>query len=47
MNDSATVLAFVQEGDLWSYSPGNGKVNQVSVSEKLKTEIFVIPESSQ
>ena len=29
MNDSATVIAFVQEGDLWSYSPGNGKVNQV------------------
>lgn len=29
MNDSATVVAFVQEGDLWSYSPGNGKVNQV------------------
>lgn len=29
MNDSATVIAFVQEGDLWSYSPDNGKVNQV------------------
>ena len=29
MNDSATVLAFVQEGDLWAYSPGNGKINQV------------------
>ena len=23
MNDAATVIAFVQEGDLWSYSPGN------------------------
>lgn len=46
MNDSATVLAFVQEGDLWSYSPGNGKVNQVFSFRKLKTEIFVIPESS-
>ena len=33
MNDAATVIAFVQEGDLWSYSPGNEKVNQVSVSE--------------
>lgn len=29
MNDSATVIAFVQEGDLWSYSPGNGKIIQV------------------
>ena len=28
MNDAATVIAFVQEGDLWSYSPGNEKVNQ-------------------
>ena len=29
MNDAATVIAFVQEGDLWSYSPGNEKVNQI------------------
>ena len=27
MNDAATVIAFVQEGDLWSYSPGNEKVS--------------------
>ena len=40
MNDSATVLAFVQEGDLWSYSPGNGKVNQVFSFRKTEDGDF-------
>lgn len=29
MNDEGTVLAFVQQGDLWSYSPKNGKIAQI------------------
>ena len=40
MNDAATVIAFVQEGDLWSYSPGNEKVNQVFSFRKLKDGDF-------
>lgn len=40
MNDSATVVAFVQEGDLWSYSPGNGKVNQVFSFRKTEDGDF-------
>lgn len=40
MNDSATVVAFVQEGDLWSYSPGNGKVNQVFSFRKTENGDF-------
>ena len=40
MNDSATVVAFVQEGDLWSYSPENGKVNQVFSFRKTKDGDF-------
>lgn len=28
MNENAGVLAFVQEGDLWSYSPDDGKIFQ-------------------
>ena len=40
MNDAATVIAFVQEGDLWSYSPGNEKVNQVFSFRKSKDGDF-------
>ena len=40
MNDAATVIAFVQEGDLWSYSPGNEKVNKVFSFRKLKDGDF-------
>ena len=40
MNDAATVIAFVQEGDLWSYSPGNEKVNQVFSFRKSKEGDF-------
>ena len=46
MNDAATVIAVVQEGDLWSYSPGNEKVIRFSVSENRRTEISAIPELS-
>ncbi|MDO4276802.1 MAG: hypothetical protein Q4D16_24330 [Eubacteriales bacterium] len=28
-NDEATVAAFVQQGDLWSYSPENGKIIRI------------------
>ena len=28
-NDSGTVVAFTQQGDLWSYAPGSSKVNRV------------------
>ena len=40
MNDDATVVAFVQEGDLWSYSPGNGKINQVFSFRKTEDGDF-------
>ena len=40
LNDSATVLAFVQEGDLWAYSPGNGKINQVFSFRKTEDQDF-------
>ena len=40
MNDAATVIAFVQEGDLWSYSPGNEKVNQVFQFQKIEGRRF-------
>ena len=29
MNETAGVLAFVQEGDLWSYSPTDGKFSRI------------------
>ena len=29
MNENAGVLAFVQEGDLWSYSPDDGKFSRI------------------
>lgn len=29
LSDSGSILAFVQQGDLWSYFPGNGKITQV------------------
>lgn len=29
VNDDATVAAFVQQGDLWSYSPENGKIVKI------------------
>lgn len=29
MNEDGTVLAFVQQGDLWSYSPENGKIARI------------------
>lgn len=29
LNDSGSILAFVQQGDLWSYFPRNGKITQV------------------
>ena len=29
INEDATVIAFVQQGDLWSYSPGNGKITKI------------------
>ena len=29
MNEKAGVLAFVQEGDLWSYSPDDGKFSRI------------------
>ncbi len=45
MMKMASVIAFVQEGDLWSYSPGNGKfVDVFHFRRKSRTEIFVIPE---
>ena len=40
MNDAATVIAFVQEGDLWSYSPGNEKINQIFSFRKAKDGDF-------
>lgn len=40
MNDGATVVAFVQEGDLWSYSPDNGKVNQIFSFRKTQDGDF-------
>ena len=40
MNGSATVVAFVQEGDLWSYSPGNGKISQVFSFRKTEDGDF-------
>lgn len=29
VNEDASVAAFVQQGDLWSYSPGNGKIVRI------------------
>ena len=29
MNDEATTVAFVQEGELWTYTPGNGKTVRI------------------
>ena len=26
LNEDAGIVAFVQEGDLWSYSPGDGRI---------------------
>ena len=40
MNDAATVIAFVQEGDLWSYSPGNEKINQIFSFRKAEDGDF-------
>ena len=40
MNDAATVIAFVQEGDLWSYSPGNEKINQIFSFRKTEDGDF-------
>ena len=40
MNDAATVIAFVQEGDLWSYSPGNEKINQIFSFRKAEEGDF-------
>ena len=40
MNDDATVIAFVQEGDLWSYSPGNEKINQIFSFRKAEDGDF-------
>ena len=40
MNDSATVIAFVQQGDLWSYSPENGKITEVFTFRKKEDGDF-------
>lgn len=29
MNDEGTLITFVQQGDLWSYSPENGKITRI------------------
>ena len=29
LNENAGIVAFVQEGDLWSYSPGDGKIARI------------------
>ena len=40
MNDADTVIACVQEGDLWSYSPGNEKINQIFSFRKTEDGDF-------
>lgn len=40
MNDEGTVLAFVQQGDLWSYSPQNGKIAQIFSFRKSQNGDF-------
>lgn len=39
-NADASVVAFVQQGDLWSYCPGDGKVTQVFSFRKTKDGDF-------
>lgn len=39
MNENAGVLAFVQEGDLWSYSPDDGKFSRI-FSFRKETDRF-------
>ena len=40
LNDSGSILAFVQQGDLWSYFPGNGKITQVFSFRKTEDGDF-------
>ena len=40
MNEKSNIVAFVQEGDLWSYAPGSGKVNRVFSFRKLQDGDF-------
>ena len=47
MNEKAGVLAFVQEGDLWSYSPDDGKFSQnLQFPSKETDGDFRIPDTS-
>ena len=39
-NDDASIVVFVQQGDLWSYSPGDGKVTQVFSFRKTENGDF-------
>lgn len=40
LNDSASIIAFVQQGDLWSYFPGNGKITRVFSFRKMEDGDF-------
>lgn len=40
MNDTAGVVAFVQQGDLWSYSPDDGKLAQIFSFRKQQNGDF-------
>lgn len=40
LNDSTDMIAFVQQGDLWSYSPSSGKIAQIFSFRKTENGDF-------
>ena len=40
VSEKADIVAFVQQGDLWSYAPGDGKVNRVFSFRKSENGDF-------